>query len=62
MPEKIAEPLQIIFNKSLRQDKYPSSWKIAHAIAILNRISHENQTPPARQENQRKYAQLPLVE
>jgi hypothetical protein len=31
-------------------------------LAILNRISHENQTPPARQENQRKYAQLPLVE
>jgi hypothetical protein len=24
-PEKIAEPLQIIFNKSLRQGKYPSS-------------------------------------
>jgi hypothetical protein len=32
--EKIAEPLQIIFNKSLRQDKYPSSWKFAHVIAI----------------------------
>ena len=29
-PEKIAEPPQIIFNKSLRQGKYPSSWKIAH--------------------------------
>jgi hypothetical protein len=28
-PEKIAEPLQIIFSKSLRQGKYPSSWKIA---------------------------------
>jgi hypothetical protein len=36
-PEKIAEPLQIIFNKSLRQDKYPSSWKIAHVIAILKK-------------------------
>ena len=34
-PEKIAEPLQIIFSKSLRQGKYPSSWKIAHVIAIL---------------------------
>ena len=33
-PEKIAEPLQIIFNKSLRQGKYPSSWKIAHVLAI----------------------------
>jgi hypothetical protein len=33
-PEKIAEPLQIIFNKSLRQGKHPSSWKIAHVIAI----------------------------
>jgi hypothetical protein len=36
-PEKIAEPLQIIFNKSLRQGKYPSSWKIAHVIAILRK-------------------------
>jgi hypothetical protein len=34
-PELINEPLQIIFNKSLRQGKYPSSWKIAHVIAIL---------------------------
>jgi hypothetical protein len=33
-PEKIVEPLQIIFNKSLRQGKNPSSWKIAHVIAI----------------------------
>jgi hypothetical protein len=33
--EKIAEPLQIIFSKSLRQGMYPSSWKIAHVIAIL---------------------------
>jgi hypothetical protein len=32
--EKIVEPLQIIFKKSLRQGKYPSSWKIAHVIAI----------------------------
>jgi hypothetical protein len=36
-PEKIAEPLQIIFSKSLRQGKYPSSWKIAHVIAILKK-------------------------
>ena len=26
-PEKIAIPLQIIFSKSLRQCKYPSSWE-----------------------------------
>ena len=37
-PEKIAEPLQIIFSKSLRQGKYPSSWKIAHVIAILKKV------------------------
>jgi len=36
-PEKISEPLQIIFNKSLRQGKYSSSWKIAHVIAILKK-------------------------
>jgi hypothetical protein len=35
-PEIIAEPLQIIFNKSL-QGKYPLSWKIAHVIAILKK-------------------------
>ena len=34
-PEKIAAPLQIIFNKSLLQCKYPTSWKIAHVIAIF---------------------------
>jgi hypothetical protein len=33
-PEKIAAPLQIILNKSLLQCKYPTSWKIAHVIAI----------------------------
>ena len=27
----------MIFNKSLRQGKYPSSWKIAHVIAILKK-------------------------
>ena len=32
--EKIAAPLQIMFNKSLLQCKYPTSWKIAHGIAI----------------------------
>ena len=36
-PEKIAEPLQIIFNKSLRQVKYPSTWNIVHVIAILRK-------------------------
>ena len=36
-PKKIAEPLQIIFNKSLRQGKYSSSWTIAHVIAILKK-------------------------
>jgi hypothetical protein len=34
-PEEIAIPLQIIFNKSLRQCKYPSSWKNAHVTAIF---------------------------
>ena len=34
-PEKIAIPLHIIFNKSLEQCKYPSSWKIANVIAIF---------------------------
>ena len=36
-PEKIAAPLQIIFNKSLLQCKYPTSWKIAHVIAIFKK-------------------------
>ena len=36
-PEKIAIPLQIIFSKSLRQCKYPSSWKNAHVTAILKK-------------------------
>jgi hypothetical protein len=26
-PEKITKPLKIIFNKSLAQGKYPSTWK-----------------------------------
>ena len=36
-PEKIAVPLQIIFNKSLTQQKYPSNWKIANIIAIFKK-------------------------
>ena len=36
-PEKVAKPLQIIFNKSLAQCKYPSAWKIANVIAIFKR-------------------------
>jgi hypothetical protein len=31
----IALPLQIIFNKSLQQSKYPMNWKLAHVIAVL---------------------------
>jgi predicted SPOUT superfamily RNA methylase MTH1 len=34
---KIAVPLQIIFNKSLLQCKYSTSWKIAHVIAIFKK-------------------------
>ena len=34
-PEKIAIPLQIILSKSLRQCKYPSSWKNTHVTAIF---------------------------
>ena len=40
-PEKIAKPLYIIFNKSLEQSKYPSSWKIAHVTAILKKGDDE---------------------
>ena len=36
-PENIAVPLQIIFNKSLLQCKYPTSWKIAHVIVIFKK-------------------------
>jgi hypothetical protein len=36
-PEKITIPLQITFNKSLRQCKYPSSWKNAHITAIFKK-------------------------
>jgi hypothetical protein len=36
-PEKIVEPLQIIFSKLLRQGKYLSSWTIAHVIAIIKK-------------------------
>ena len=34
-PTKIAIPLKLTFNKSLRQCKFPSDWKIAHVISIL---------------------------
>jgi hypothetical protein len=37
-PEKIAIPLQIILNKSLRQCKYSSSWKNAHVTAIFKKV------------------------
>jgi len=36
-PEKIAIPLQTIFNKSLRQCKNPSNWKNAHVTAIFKK-------------------------
>jgi hypothetical protein len=35
--EKIVIPLQIIFNKSLRQCKYPSILKNAHVTAIFKK-------------------------
>jgi hypothetical protein len=35
--EKITIPLQIIFNTSLRQCRYPSSWQNAHVIAIFKK-------------------------
>ena len=31
-PNKIALPLQIIFNNSLQQTKYPTNWKLAHML------------------------------
>ena len=34
---KMALPLQIIFNKSLQQSKYPTNWKLAHAIAVFKK-------------------------
>jgi hypothetical protein len=36
-PEKIAIPLQIVFNKSLRQCKYPSGWKSARVTVIFKK-------------------------
>ena len=36
-PKKIAVPLKILFNRSLRQCKFPSDWKIAQVIAILKK-------------------------
>ena len=35
-PSKIALPLQVIFNKSLQQSKYPTNWKLDHIIAVFN--------------------------
>ena len=36
-PNKIALPLQIIFNKSLQQCKYPTNWKLAHVIQVFKK-------------------------
>ena len=36
-PNSIALPLQIIFNKSLHQSKYPTNWKLAHVIAVFKK-------------------------
>jgi hypothetical protein len=36
-PNKTALPLQIISNKSLQQSKYPTNWKLAHAIAVFKK-------------------------
>ena len=36
-PEQIAIPLQIIFNRSLRDNSYPSSWKTANVTAIFKK-------------------------
>jgi hypothetical protein len=33
----IALPLQIIFNKSLQQSKYPTNWKLAHVIPVFKK-------------------------
>jgi hypothetical protein len=33
----IALPLQIIFNKSLQQSKYPTNWKLAHVIPAFKK-------------------------
>ena len=36
-PNKIALPLQIIFNKSLQQSKYLTNWKLVHVIAVFKK-------------------------
>ena len=36
-PNSIALPLQIIFNKSLHQSKYPTNWKLTHVIAVFKK-------------------------
>ena len=33
----IALPLQIIFNKSLQQSRYPTNWKLAHVIPVFKK-------------------------
>jgi hypothetical protein len=34
-PNNIALPLQIIFNESLHQSKYPTNWKLAHVNQLI---------------------------
>ena len=36
-PNNITLPLQIIFNKSLQQSKYPTNWKLAHVIPLFKK-------------------------
>ena len=36
-PNKIALPLQMIFNKSLQQSKYLTNWKLAQVIAVFKK-------------------------
>ena len=36
-PNNIALPLQIIFNKSLHQSKYPTNWKLTQVIAVFKK-------------------------
>ena len=43
-PNKIALPLQIIFNKFLQQSKYPTNWKLAHVIAVFKKGNSSLQT------------------
>ena len=36
-PVRLAKPLAIIFNKSLEEGKYPSSWKVAYVTAFYKK-------------------------